>query len=808
MTADISLSAPSIASFSSFAGQQLGGAVDLKASGSVDAFSGGFDLTLDGTAQDLALGIDPLDAALAGTTRLSGRLARDEAGFLADTFAIESAVTSIGANGRFASDAADFSFEFALSDLAKVTDNAAGALSATGTAKGTGGNIALSFEAKVPSGELVNRRLADASLTFGGQLNDGALNGTISGLAFLDGHRTDLTAGISNVDGETRLSDLQFRTQGTQIAGTITRTQNGLFDGRLTLDANDLTLAGALALTEAEGAATADIALSHNDTQQSAAVTASVRDLVIGGDTRIAAADIKARVDDLFGVPAAVGTVSASDIQAAGITVDTLDAEASQQGGNATGFSANAALDNGAKIATAGSFGPDGDGYRLRLEQLTLDRGALSARLIDGTTARVADGTVRLDSAVLQVGGGRITSSGTAGDTLDLTVELAGVPLSVANAVMPELGLSGTLDGRVRVTGEASKPVVDFTASGSGIDAADIAEFGVAPISFSARGSFASNALRLDALNADGARGTNFKASGTMPLEGTGGRLSVTGNLPLGLANRMLASRGAQASGTIAINAQVNGSLAKPSFGGSISTSDAEIVDPQSNLRLQNITAEAGLNGDTATIESFRGSLAAGGAISASGSVSLDADAGFPANLTIALESARYADGTLVVATASGQLTLEGPLTRAPPAGWRHPSRKGGNRHPRFLWRRVGASQRQTRRPAPTGCRNDRKDRAQHRRIGTVRQFRRIATQHHAQRPQPGLRSRARARCRAWRQGPPDGPHRFRASGRRVRAHPWPADHSRPTRHLRFRHGDTYRHAGPLRQLPRLLARQ
>ena len=114
---DIALQTPSIASFSGLAGRQLGGALDLKAAGTVDALTGSFDLSLDGTARNLALGMDAADAVLAGETRLSGRLARDETGFTADSFVLGNAQTRLTATGGFSSDAADFRFDLTLADL-------------------------------------------------------------------------------------------------------------------------------------------------------------------------------------------------------------------------------------------------------------------------------------------------------------------------------------------------------------------------------------------------------------------------------------------------------------------------------------------------------------------------------------------------------------------------------------------------------------------------------------------------------------------------------------------------------------------
>src|SRR5690606_35806027 len=112
--------------------------------------------------------------------------------------------------------------------------------------------------------------------------------------------------------------------------------------------------------------------------------------------------------------------------------------------------------------------------------------------------------------------------------------------------------------------------------------------------------------------------------------------------------------------------ATVSGSLEQPAIRGSFSTAGAELVDPETNIRLRDIAISASLDGDRITIGNASAAIAAGGTIGASGSVSLDAQAAFPADLRITLNEARYADGTMLVATLNGSLALTGPLARDP----------------------------------------------------------------------------------------------------------------------------------------------
>nr|MBA3449534.1 translocation/assembly module TamB domain-containing protein [Pseudaminobacter sp.] len=147
---------------------------------------------------------------------------------------------------------------------------------------------------------------------------------------------------------------------------------------------------------------------------------------------------------------------------------------------------------------------------------------------------------------------------------------------------------------------------------------------------------------------------------------GTGVDIAVNGEAPLSLANRFLAERGARASGTLSLAATVSGSLSQPALRGTLSTAGAELVDPGTNVRLRDIAVSASIDGDRLTIGGASASLAAGGTIAAAGTVSTNAQAGFPADLRFTLNQARYTDGELVVATLGGELALTGPLVRDP----------------------------------------------------------------------------------------------------------------------------------------------
>src|SRR5690606_24688582 len=118
-------------------------------------------------------------------------------------------------------------------------------------------------------------------------------------------------------------------------------------------------------------------------------------------------------------------------------------------------------------------------------------------------------------------------------------------------------------------------------------------------------------------------------ASGRIPLAGAGLDLAIDASAPLSLANRFL-SGGASASGTARFQGRVGGSLSEPQISGRIASGDGGYADPTLQIALRNITASASIERNRVTIESVRAAIAAGGSLSARGSIDIDAAAGFP----------------------------------------------------------------------------------------------------------------------------------------------------------------------------------
>lgn len=252
---------------------------------------------------------------------------------------------------------------------------------------------------------------------------------------------------------------------------------------------------------------------------------------------------------------------------------------------------------------------------------------------------------------------------------LDLDISLKNLPVALANSFVANQNLGGTVSGHAHIGGQLKAPTATFNLSGQGLRADLLAKNGLTPISLNAEAHYENNVLNLEQFNANGPQGLNMSANGRIPVKGDGMDLHVKGSAPMGIANQFLAERGAQVSGSANIDATVRGSFAKPELNGHFALANGTFIDPQSNLRLNNIVVDAGLSGERIVLNRANASSSAGGTISANGSISTDFAAGMPADMTVRLNHTRYSDGEMVVATVDGSLTVTGGLLNNPVIG-------------------------------------------------------------------------------------------------------------------------------------------
>lgn len=753
------VTAADLSLFAGIAGRDLGGAVDLRAMGQVALSGEAFNLHLDTTVRDIETGIAEMDGLLKGETTLRGGAALSKGTFRFAELNIENRRLRAVLDGSYGEAAASLVATGRIADVAALTERASGAADFRANVSGPASDRAVQLVVEGDGLRLMDRPFADAVARVDGRLAGDDMRADVVLSGNLGGVPVRASAALENLaDGTRALRDLVASAGQTRASGDIALGPAGLMEGALRIDAPELSVIAPLLLAEASGALTADITLRAEGGAQSAVIDATARNARYDS-YRAESADIDITASDIFGAPAANGRIDATGVEIGRFRLNSLAATATREG-DTTRFDARAGLANG-DLATAGLLRPDGEGFVLRLETLslasplgdvslaaptevTVDNGRFG---FDDLDLAVADGRIRLNGGVGEtldlradvnnvplsvanavapyleargrvtgvvnatgslenpsgtfdlngrgisaeplerygitdldidakgsfddgtadlvattiVSGGRVNVEGRIGRELDLRAEFRQLPLALANAVAPDLALAGQLTGSVTATGTLDAPNARFQVEGSGISAAPLREAGLDGLAIQASGTYANDRVILDQANISG-DGIRATARGTVPLDGRGLDLTVTGDVPLSITDRFLIDQGTRLSGTLRVDVRITGSLARPNIDGTVSGAGIALADPGSGVSIRNISVAATFNGDQVTINQLTGNLGRG-TISANGTVTISPAAGYPVNLAIALRNARYEDGKLVVATLSGDLTLQGALT-------------------------------------------------------------------------------------------------------------------------------------------------
>ncbi|WP_409361351.1 translocation/assembly module TamB domain-containing protein [Bartonella heixiaziensis] len=236
----------------------------------------------------------------------------------------------------------------------------------------------------------------------------------------------------------------------------------------------------------------------------------------------------------------------------------------------------------------------------------------------------------------------------------DLHINLQNFPAHLANGFIEKQALGGTVTGKVDIGGTLKDPSAHFELSSQNLTVTT--HKGLASINMAARGSYEKSTLHLERITATGDRELDLSASGPISLKGSRVGLNIKGSIPLAFLDPFLAERGAHLKGIAKIDSTLNGTLSQPQLMGNLSIVNGSFFDSQTNLGLNNITIEGKLNGNDVVIEKASATSSYGGSLSASGHITND----LQTDLVLYLDHANYNDGSMILATLSGKMTMKG----------------------------------------------------------------------------------------------------------------------------------------------------
>jgi len=435
---------PDLSAFSALAGSDLEGAVAVELRGAVELLSGAFDLRVDGTGQEIALGVGEPEGLLAGETVISALAIRDEDGLRIDNLRVEGQEITASGSVALASDASRVQFDAALREAGLINPALSGPLTLAAALERGASDTPWDVEAEA--------QLPNIAVTLAGQVGqpDGGFD------LRLDGVGQDLELGLGEPEGllagETvlsaravqdadglRIEDLQVEGQQITASGSASIAPEA---SRVQLDARlrnagliSSSISGPLtvAATLERGASDTPWNLEAEARLQNIAVNARGQvglpdgavDLRVTGNAALALvnpfiaprsvqgmANLDLRIQGQPGLPAVSGTISANGLRVAapnlGLALENLSANVQLSGGRAS-VSGQGALSTGGNVNLDGSVDLTGPGLPGNID-VTLTQ----ARIVQGDFLQTV--VTRGDISI----SGRLTQGPTISGQIDL----------------------------------------------------------------------------------------------------------------------------------------------------------------------------------------------------------------------------------------------------------------------------------------------------------------------------------------------------------------------------------------------------
>lgn len=465
------LAYPALERFQALTGVPLRGGLEAQLYGSL-AESGAVSGMLTGRFATLDLGIPAADALLGPAPELWAEAALGTGGGLRlSAFGLDGDALALSGQGGLEAGELTAQLRASLPELAR--------LQAAGLPLAGAAELDLAAEGSLDTPQ-VSARLSSTRLEVDGvPLRDVALRAETAGLPPALSGRLALEAGTPagavaldaglRVGGESLLlEDLRVARAPDRLTGRLAMPLSGPpVSGRLSLSVADLGAYAELLPELRSGGLTTEVDLAAQD-GQTAEVELQLRDLGLADGTRVAAAQMSARLRDLLAVPTIEGNAEVRQAVAGDLTLERI-ALAADGRLDALAFELEAAGRAGAGparalTATVGGTLALSETVRVDLARLQAGYGDVEARLrgparlvygprqleVEGLGLALSEGEIDLDARLAEA-------------RIEAELAVRGLPLELAEAAGLDVPLAGSLQARASVSGALPQPSGSLT---------------------------------------------------------------------------------------------------------------------------------------------------------------------------------------------------------------------------------------------------------------------------------------------------------------------------------------------------------
>ncbi|MGE3871718.1 MAG: translocation/assembly module TamB domain-containing protein [Parvibaculaceae bacterium] len=652
-----------LAAFSLLAGRPLGGQVTADAD--IDVTQALIRIAGSGSSVGVMTGIAVLDGLLKAPAELAANVQRGADGvIIVEDTRLRAKDADLRIAGRIDRATADLKAELALSDIALVDARVSGAATATASFSGTLDRLSLTSEIKVPAGRAMGKPVQGLTATVQAEDLTGKPVGSLTLAGNIADKRTQGLVRFATLPQNVyRFETIDLTVGANKAKGGLEIAKGGLVSGALKIAADDLADLSALALMPLAGKLAADVTLSPRQGQQDVALKAEASGLRVAGQA-MGKASVDGTLRDVYSVPLFEGNLAIADMTAGGVKVERARL-AARGNGNESTLDLDA-LVAGVTIAAQGKAVIAGAVTSLDLRALNLARGATRAALAGPAQIRIAQGGVTVDNFVLSAGRGRAALSGKAGsDDLALDMKLASLPLALARLGGYDGDISGTLDGTVSISGRPQAPDGKYNVRITGLSTPDIVRSGAGAFDVAVDGDVKNGRAGL-AMVIKNPRLEDMRVSGSIALAQSTLDLTARGAVDLSLANAFLAASGNRLAGKARVDATVTGNLSAPAVRGTVRLADGRFDDLVNGVTITRINGDIAGDGRSLVLRTIRGQTLNGGTVTLAGRVTIDPNAGIPADIDVTFANAALVSSETARLIADGQVQTRGPIMTRP----------------------------------------------------------------------------------------------------------------------------------------------
>ncbi|MEM9632769.1 MAG: translocation/assembly module TamB domain-containing protein [Pseudomonadota bacterium] len=653
-----------LAKFDGLAGRELGGSISASFSTDLDPVNVTGTATAALVTKDLKTGISQADALLSGSSQIDANVAlAGQTDITLKSFALKNESIDATGTAHYQDASLASSLSANLADLSKADPQLAGSLELSAETSGKIDALSVKADASSKQIMLAGTPLDNLKFSADATADLNAPTAVVKSSASLNGQPIAIDVELTSSEGGADINPLSLKLAGNTVSGSLSvgnlsKPVESL-KGDLAIDAPDLASLSPLLLTDISGNLQGTIKADPDKKSVDLDITGTDIDVpsVSLGNLKLVA-----NVAAPFSPETLTADIEVSDLLTNATPIHEAKILAKPEDGG-TAISADVKIDKGTKdglTLAAQIKQPDTDSYVVSLSELAMRYQGIASRLKQPTSISYSNGDANIQPLELELGSGSLAVSGTAGNSLNLSAELKSVPLNLANAFVPSLGLGGTLSGNVAAKGTSASPEATWSITGAGLTATELKNNGIAVLGLQSSGTLKDNQISQTTKVSD-PNGLNLSAAGTVgfaqpnPLA-----ITLDGTIPVAALRRPMLEAGLRGEGAISLKGKVNGSATSPAYQVTATPSGLKVTSLSTGLTVQNISGTAAVTQDQASLNNIAGELATGGTLSAAGTVGMKNE--FPANLAIKLNRGRYVDPGLVTAEVDADLKITGPL--------------------------------------------------------------------------------------------------------------------------------------------------